>query len=105
MSDSASRPAFNHYAVLHRGPGGKGTGYSIVTARNTNMARQYVWLHLSNKEEGYLQCGCSSLLEVMPLDESMFADFAVPADTLGVHCEYDIGEDAERKPAIVYLAT
>lgn len=91
----------SHFAVLHRGPGGQGTGYTIVTARDTNMARHHVWLHLTSKAEGHTQCGSRNLLEVMPLDESMFADFAVPADTIGVHCEYYIGDDETQKPIVV----
>ena len=42
----ASSSVLTLYAILHWGPGGEGTGYTIVAARSENMARQFAAIHL-----------------------------------------------------------
>ncbi|HNG17552.1 MAG TPA: hypothetical protein PLI59_00140 [Candidatus Obscuribacter sp.] len=87
----ASSSVLTLYAILHWGPGGEGTGYTIVAARSENMARQFAAIHLRAKPEGYRQFASASCLEVMLLEDSVFAPLAeagLDGTVAGVKSEY-----------------
>lgn len=92
------------FAVLHRGPNGEGSGTTIVVARNERQARTLVKAYLDAKPNGagVAQCSSASLLEVLDYDDSTFASFPMPAESLGVKVEYVFHPDCH-EPDVVFV--
>ena len=82
----STAPQRTAFAVLHRGPGGEGTGYTIVFCRNEALARVIVGDYLMGKGEE--QFTSRHLLEVMLLEESIFADHFIDQREGGIVAEY-----------------
>lgn len=92
------------FAVLHYGPGGEGSGTTVVAARNERSARAAVKAYLDAKPngQGSQQCTSAALLEVLDYDDSTFANFPMPVDTPGVKVEYWFRPDCH-EPDVVFL--
>lgn len=96
--------ALKAFCVRHYGEGGKGTGVTVVMARQESTARTFVKAHLDGQPEGYRKYQSAELLEVeLLVDSSDFHSFPVSVQESGVVAEYFYPPGEEHECRVVYL--